>query len=246
MFEVGERWRVVIGALGKTDTVGVSAYTEWRELIPPFLFCFPICFMFWWLSLTFDSIGHQGDMRCCHSQHLFLYCQWQNQSLQIIDHANFLLWEHFRCGMNSSKVYFLLRRSILPPLCSERCCYTQHCTDCSEEALLSTTASKHFSSGGRVTGSLWHELFVRGFRDWLVSLCPLKMAYAWVLEWSKVTAMSPSITTRWLTGKMGWVLLRGSNKNTNKEDRETTDYTIDLNLLSFGYCEIIALKRKSL
>lgn len=36
------------------------------------------------------------------------------------------------------------------------------------------------------------------------------------------------------------------NKNTNKEDRETTDYTADLNLLSFGYCEIIALKRKSL
>lgn len=27
---------------------------------------------------------------------------------------------------------------------------------------------------------------------------------------------------------------------------ETTDYTADLNLLSFGYCEIIALKRKSL
>lgn len=135
---------------------------------------------------------------------------------------------------------------LLPPLCSELCCCTQRCAGCSEEALLSTAASKHFSSSGRVTGSLWHELFVRGFRDWLVSLCPLKMASAWVLERSKVTAMSPSITTRWLTGKMGWALLLAPNKNTNKEDRETTDYTADLNLLSFGYCEIIALKRKSL
>lgn len=32
MFEVGARWRVAIGAQGKTDTVGVSAYTEWRDL----------------------------------------------------------------------------------------------------------------------------------------------------------------------------------------------------------------------
>lgn len=38
----------------------------------------------------------------------------------------------------------------------------------------------------------------------------------------------------------------GSNKNTNKVDRETTDYTTNLNLCSFGYCEIIAPKRKSL
>lgn len=32
MFEVGARWRVAIGAQSKTDTVGVSAYTEWRDL----------------------------------------------------------------------------------------------------------------------------------------------------------------------------------------------------------------------
>lgn len=38
----------------------------------------------------------------------------------------------------------------------------------------------------------------------------------------------------------------GLNKNTNKVDRETTDYTPNLNLLSFDYCEIIAPKRKSL
>lgn len=41
MFEVGERWHVAIGAQGETDTVGVSAYTEWRDLIPPFHFVFP-------------------------------------------------------------------------------------------------------------------------------------------------------------------------------------------------------------
>lgn len=35
-------------------------------------------------------------------------------------------------------------------------------------------------------------------------------------------------------------------QNTNKVDRETIDYTPNLNLFSFGYCEIIALKRKSL
>lgn len=41
MFEVGERWRAAIGAQGETDTVGVSAYTEWRDLILPFHFVFP-------------------------------------------------------------------------------------------------------------------------------------------------------------------------------------------------------------
>lgn len=38
MFEVKGRWCVAIRALSKTDTVGVSAYTEWRVFIPPYLF----------------------------------------------------------------------------------------------------------------------------------------------------------------------------------------------------------------
>lgn len=45
---------------------------------------------------------------------------------------------------------------------------------------------------------------------------------------------------------MGWALSLGLNKNTNKVDRETTDYTTNLDLRSFGYCEIIPPKRKSL
>lgn len=38
VFEVEVRWCVAIRALSKTDTVGVSAYTEWRVFIPPYLF----------------------------------------------------------------------------------------------------------------------------------------------------------------------------------------------------------------
>lgn len=75
-------------------------------------------------------------------------------------------------------------------------------------------------------------------------LCPLKMADAWVLQRSKVTAMSPSITTRWLTGRTERALSLDSDKNTNKADGELTDYTTNLNLPSFGHCQIIAPKRK--
>lgn len=186
-----------------------------------FSFRLSIWSVFWWRRATFNSIWHEGNMTYSHFQHLFILPVTSWRVCLLLKDRYYLLCVQSSAAASSAAL--LQWRS--PPSC------------CSFKA---------FSLGGRLTGSLWHELFVRGFRDWLVSLCPLKMAYVWVLEQSKVTAMSPSITTRWLTGKMGWALLLGSNKNTNKVDRETTDYTTNLNLHSFGYCKIIAPKRKSL
>lgn len=112
--------------------------------------------------------------------------------------------------------------SVLPPLRSELCCCAS--------VRPALAAVKKLSFLLQLQSIFW--------------LCPLKMADAWVLQRSKVTAMSPSITTRWRTGRTGRALSLGSNKNTNKADGEPTDYTTNLNLRSFGYCQIIALKRK--
>lgn len=39
---------------------------------PTFSFRLPICSVFWWINLTFNSIWHQGNMTYCHFQHLFI------------------------------------------------------------------------------------------------------------------------------------------------------------------------------
>lgn len=228
------RWCVPIRALSKTDTVGVSAYTERRVLILPYLFissfhlpCVLIAKLDFQLNLApgkHDILPFQTLLTLSFFMQPVtatdpLFASWER-----IHHTNLQLRSCVSvCRIKSSRISIVPERSLLPPLFVKFSCCTQCCTGRSEEALLSIAASKHFSLGGRVTGSLWHGLFVRGFGEWLVSLCSLKKARAWVLEQSKVTAMSPSITTRWLTGKMGWALLLGSNKNSNKKERETTD-----------------------
>lgn len=120
MFEVGARWRVVIGAQGKTDTVGVSAYTEWRDL---FISSTHL------LSVLMNKLDFQLDLPPGRQDTLpqptpFLYTMvtrqipGNNRPHQLLTEGTFLLWdEEFKGMFSSERCYYLLcvRRSAAAP-----------------------------------------------------------------------------------------------------------------------------------
>lgn len=119
-----------------------------------FHFFFPYA-VFLWLNVAFNSIWHWGSVT---------YCKFTQQNSCLLGknlsrHRSVVVFLFCRIKIQGSLLL------LLPPLVVKFSCCTQCCTGRSEEALFSSAASKHFSLGGRVTGSLWHGLFVRGFGE---------------------------------------------------------------------------------
>lgn len=111
MFEVGARWRVAIGAQSKTDTVGVSAYTEWRDLFISSTHLLRVLMNK--LDFQLDLAPGCQDMLPCPT--LFLYTTAtgkilvNNRSHQLLTEGTFLLWdEEFKGMFSSERCYYLL------------------------------------------------------------------------------------------------------------------------------------------
>lgn len=164
MFEVKERWCVAIRAMSKTDTVGVSAHTEWKVFIRPYLFISSshlLCVLI---------AKRDFQLNLALGKHAILPFQTYSYLACFYATGDSCYWKTF---YHASPMFlfvflslFLFRKICITSSFSAKFCRcTQHCTGRNEEAHVSIAASKHFSLCGRLTGSLWRELFVRGFGD---------------------------------------------------------------------------------
>lgn len=189
-----------------------------------FSFLLPICYVFLKLSLTFNSIWHSGSMTYCHSNHAlalppFFYTTSDKiagvgkESIALTSKSValfvFFLFVSFN-DKNNLRISIVLETTLTsfcrdvqlkhPVLC---CLQVKKPSFLLQlQSIFAWAAELQALCGiGYLSEGLESDLFY--------SVLLKKKVHPRVLEQSKVTAMSPGITTWWLTGKMGWALFAG-------------------------------------
>lgn len=189
-----------------------------------FSFLLPICYVFLKLSLTFNSIWHSGSMTYCHSNHVlalppFFYTTSDKiagvgkESIALTSKSVALFVFFLFASLydkNNLRISIVLETTFTsfcrdvqlkhPVLC---CLQVKKPSFLLQlQSIFAWAAELQALCGiGYLSEGLESDLFY--------SVLLKKKVRPRVLEQSKVTAMSPGITTWWLTGKMGWALFAG-------------------------------------